>query len=411
MLNLFKENRNFRNFLLYQGFKGIGSGIFAIFMMWVVHSQYQNPFYTGVAGFMFAAPNVVGFIAGPYVDRHNKVWLIRAMCLVQLLVVGLLLVNTYAFGAWVLFLVILVFQIANMISIPAETAYLPTIVDSGDLIKANASIRISATITGLVIGVFLYLSMARGTEFSIAYAVNAAVLFLGLVFAVLMKSAVAQKPEEKDTRNYLAELKAGLVYVRSDALAHLVLVFIFSGILGHMAHVNLPMFAEIHSGEASGYIILSVIGLLGGLIGSYIARAIGAKYELSKIFTAGFLLMGIIRIIFIYVIQDSFTRSIWILALYVGLGAAIGIFFQSLQQKLLPEKIIGRVSTILTSLFSVAAALGSLLGGVMGSLLPNVDTVFIIQGVSYIVISLFMFLSVRIRKLPKISEVVPMGTE
>ena len=411
MLNLFKENRTFRNFLLYQGFRGIGSGIFAIFMMWVVHSQYHNPFYTGVAGFMFAAPNVVSFIAGPYVDRHNKVWLIRAMCFVQLLVVGLLLVNTYALGAWVLFLVILVFQVANMISTPAETAYLPTIVDSGDLIKANAFIRISATIAGLVIGVFLYVAMARGAAFSTAYAVNAAVLLHGLIFAALLRSATEQKPQEKDTKNYFAELKAGLTYVKSGALAHLVLVFIFSGILGHMAHVNLPMFAEIHSGEASGYIILSAIALLGGLIGSYIARAIGTKYELAKIFTAGFLLMGIVRIIFVYVIQDNFTRSILILALYAGLGAAIGIFFQSLQQKLFPEKIIGRVSTILTSLFSVAAAIGSLLGGVMGSLLPSVDTVFIIQGISYIFISLLMFLSARIRKLPKIGEVVPMDTE
>lgn len=404
MLIIFFQNRNFRNFLLYQAFCGIGRGIFAIFMMWVVHFQYQNSMYTGIAGFMFAFPNVASFIAGPFVDRRSKVALIRAACYAQLCIAGLLLALSLTFqpAVWFLFIAIFVFQVANMISSPAETAYLPTIVDSDDLIKANAFIRITATIVGLSIGTLLYLLMARGAEFFVAYAINTSVLFIALVFSIFIKSAsTAEKPTNK---NYFTQLKDGLEYVKKGVIAHLVLVFMLTSIMGNMAYVNLPMFAEIHTGEASGYIIFTAIGLVGGILGSYIARAIGAKYKLSVIFICGFIAMGIARIIFVNIIDDNFRRALWILALYAGLGSAVGIFFDSLQQKLLPEKIIGRVSTINTSLFSIAASIGALLGGVLGAILPNVDTVFVIQGAAYIIIGLCLCFSSHVRMLPKSNE-------
>jgi len=56
---LFKENKNFRSFLFFLIFSSMGTGIFGIFMMWVVHSQFQNPLYTGIASFMFSFPAIL----------------------------------------------------------------------------------------------------------------------------------------------------------------------------------------------------------------------------------------------------------------------------------------------------------------------------------------------------------------
>jgi len=408
MTKLFTQNSNFRNFLLYQVLKGIGSGIFAIFMMWAVHYQFQNTWYTAVAGFMFAFPSVASFVAGPFVDRRGKAALIRIASFVQICVIGFLLAPI-ELGVWAIFLAILIFAIANMISSPAEKAILPSIVNGDELIKANALINILGTVTGLAIGIFLYFTMVDDGSFSTVFLVNIAALIGGLVFAMLLKDFAKSTDSKLSSvemrQNYFAELKTGFAYVKKDALAHLVIVFACMSIIGNMAYVNLPMFAEIHRGDGSGYIILMAVSMVGGVVGSYIANIVAPKFELGKIFIAGLILMGIARIVFVHVISNDFRRALLILVLYSGLASAVGLMFHSMQQKMLNKNIIGRVSTIITTIVSIAAAGGALVGGLAGTLLPNVDMVFIIQGVIYIIIGLGVSLSGHVRKLPKISDV------
>ena len=403
MSNLFKKNRNFRNYLLYQTFAGLGHGMFAMFMMWAVHARYQNTLYTGIAGFMFAAPRVASFIIGPFVDRSSKVAIMRVTRFVQLVIVGLLLVQPFMFGVWFTFLAILVFTIANTICTPAETAFLPGIVGSDDLVKANAFIRILATVGGLAIGGFLYFSLDGRGDFTIVFAVNAAVLFLAFAFALLIRRDEKSLPEY-DGGNYFAELKNGFSYIRSGVMAHLVIVFILTSIVANAAYVNLPMLAEIHTGSASGYILLAAVSMVGGVLGVYIARAVSVKLELFKIFVIGFIAMGAARIIFVHVIADDFRRALLILALYAGIVGAIGLLVHSLQQKILPKKILGRFFTIETTLLGLAAAIGSLVGGAAGRALPDVDTVFVIQGAAYILIGLGLCFSRHVRALGKIGD-------
>ena len=409
MSSLFKENRNFRYFLLNQTFAGIGSGMFAMFMMWVVHFQYNNTLYTGIAGFMLAAPRVASFIVGPLVDRRSKVAIMRVTCLVQLVVVGLVLALPLVtgIGVWFIFPAILVFEIANTFSIPARTAFLPRVVGSDELVKANASIRILGTLGGLAIGAFLYFILRGSGDFALVYAVNAAVLFLGFVFALLIRHhEISEKSTpEYEAGNYFAELRNGFSYITKGLMAHLVMVFILTAMVANAALVNLPMFAEIHTGVASGYILLAFISLAGGVLGAYIAGAVSGKLELSKIFIMGFIAMGAVRILFVHVIADDFRRALLILALYTGIAGAIGLLAHSLQQKILPKKILGRFFTIETTLLGIAAAVGSLAGGVAGRVLPEVDMVFIIQGGVYIVIGLGLCFSRYIRALPKMEDV------
>jgi len=411
MSKLFLANGNFRNFLLFQTFRGIGSGIFSIFMMWMIHFEYQNPFYTGAVGFMFAFPFIASFIVGPFVDKRNKVTLIRIACFVQFIIAGLLLVIPYIFtpGIWFFLFAVFIFYTALVIDQPAETALLPMIVDGEDLIKANALINIVATAFGLGIGVFLYFSMDGNNGFQLVYAINAAVLLIALVFSALLRSPESKQSDVKaDTavfKTYFTELKAGLLFVRHGVVMFLIVFLVFMDIFASVAYVNLPMFAQVHTGQASGYIILTALAMVGGILGSYISRIVGAKLEVWKIFVACFILAGIARIVFVNVIAQDFSRALWIYILYIGLGSTIGMFFRTLMQKLPPKHMIARVNTITTSLFSVTSALGALLGGLLGTLIANVDTVFIIQGISYIVIGVCICLTGPIRKLPKIDDV------
>ena len=407
MLKLFLGNGAFRIFLLFRAFSGIGVGIFRIFMMWAVHAQYQNPLYTGIAGFMFVAPFVASFLAGPLVDRLNKACLLRVACFAGFCVAALLLAVPYAGrpGVWFLHLAILVFSIADVFAGPAATALLPRIVGDDDLVKANALVNIAGTVAGLCIGVALYVMMARGAGFGLVHGVNAAVLLAAFVFSFFLRDKGHAQAGGAELRAYFAELALAFAFVRRGIMRHMVIALVFVFLFAEIAYVNVPMFAELHMGTASGYILLSALALVGGILGSFISRIAGPRLELSKIFVAGFIAAGIARIAFVSVIATDVSRAVWIYILYAGLGSALGIFMRTLKQKLSPKDMIGRVDAITASIASAAAAIGAILGGAAGALLPSVDAALVIQGTSSIAIGAFLLLSRRVRMLPKINDV------
>jgi len=381
-----------------------------MFMMWAIHALYQNPIYTGVAGAMFAAPMMASFIIGPFVDRWCKVAVLRISCFVMLIAVGVVMVAPNVFdgpGAWFMLFSILMFSIAAVFGNAAGTALLPQVVGGDDLVKANVMVQITGTVTGLAIGVVLYVLMVRGAAFELVYGVNAAVLLLGLVFSFGLRGARAvAEAEQVSFKAYFNELRAGLSFVAKGAMLPLVIGMIFMSFAADMAYVNLPMFAEEHLGTATGFIILSAIAMAGGVIGSYIGGVVAPKLALWKIFVMCFIAAGVARILFVMVIPDNFTRALLIHVLYAGLASTVVIFFRSLTQKLPPSHFVGRVTTLTASFQGVAAAFGALLGGYLGSVLPRVDVVFFIQGAAYIAIGLGLFVSGRVRGLPKIGDVV-----
>jgi MFS family permease len=258
-------------------------------------------------------------------------------------------------------------------------------------------------------GAFLYFAMAGGAEFELVYVVNVAVLLIALIASIFVKSNEPKKTEIKEKshlKTYFTELKEGFTFARRGVMMVLILMFLTVDLFASVAYVNVPMLAQVHTGEASAYILLTALALIGGLIGSYITRIIGPKFEVWKVFVGCLVLAGIARIIFVNVLPDNFTRALWIYAIYIGLGSTVGMFFGTLEQKLPPKHMVARISTITISLFGITSAFGALLGGIMGNLLPNVDMIFIIQGASYIAIGLCVCLSKRIRNLPKIDDVV-----
>jgi len=425
MSKVFSRNMNFKGFLLFSSLFGIGRGMFAIFMMWVVHALYQNPVYTGVAGFMFAAPTVAGFIVGPFVDRCEKIALLRIVCIVQLCVVAFILgVSLMAQpGAWLILIAILVFSIMGVVGGAAVTALLPRIVIPDDLVSANVITQIVGTIGGLIIGTSLYAFMTAGVGFELVYGVNGVILLVGLLASYGLRGETeaaenlmddtdaagdlrgTTQVDKNSQTSYLAELWEGVSFIKGGVLLPLAVAFATTSLFANIAHVNLPAFAEVHTGTGSGYIILSALALVGGVVGSYIAGIIAPKFALSKIFVMCFVVAGVFRVLFVYVIPGNFVRALLIFVLYAGLIGTVNIFSGTLVQKLPPKYIVGRITTINASLFGVTAAIGALVGGFAGRMFADVDTVFIIQGMAYIAVGVCLYFIKPVRALPMIGEI------
>jgi len=408
MLSLFCKNRNFRILLLFSTFTGIGGGMFGIFMMWAVHTLYRNPVYTGVAGFMFTAPMVASFVVGPLVDRWRKVTVFRVTALIKFFAVGSLLVSQLLGlpGVWLPFAVIFAHSAATLFFNPAYTAVYPLIVGDDDLVKANALVNIVGIATGLLIGCALYFLMAHGAGFSVVYGMNTAILLIALTFSIFLRADEPKtKTDNSDLATYFSEMKDGITFVKKGVMLPFLITTILMSFIGSAAYVNLPMFVEVHTNIATGYIILSALALVGGLVGSFISRMVEPYFKLWKILVAFHIVAGIARIVFVYFMAQIFVAALGVFVLYAGITATIGIFTRAIVQKVPPKSFISRVDTNMASIGAVAAAIGALAGGFLATMLPSVDYVFVIQGGAYIVVGVLLCVSKHFRGLSKVSEI------
>ena len=409
MLSLFFKNPGFRNYLLYTVFGNVAWGIFGIFMMWFIHSEFQNPFYTGFTGFMFAVTSIASFLVGPFVDKRNKATLLRFTQFTGFLVI-LAILGVYMTaqpGVWFYHAMIFIVATISLISAPAGAALMPRIVGDDELLKANSFIQITGILFGIGVGVFLFFSMVQGVDSALIFAVCTVLLFISVIFSIFLRSGeeANENTTQTNTSTYFAELKEGFVFIKSSVLLLLIIAVLAQDFAVSIAYVNVPMLAQIHTGEASAYIILTAMALMGGLIGAYVSRIIGPRLEVWKVLFACFVLAGIARILFVHVIVDNFARSLIIHAFYIGMGSTIGIFFHTLTQKLPPKRLVARVSTIIVSLVGITSALGALLGGILGSILPNIDMIFVLQGGIYIAAGVIISMLKKVRALPKIDKV------
>ena len=411
MLKLFLQNHNFRSLTLFSTFGGMGRGMFSIFMMWAIHAMYQNPMYTGIAGFMFGAPLVAGFLVGPFVDRWNKARVLRTVEFTKFCVVALMLVAhiNFTVGVWFFFIAIFIFSASSMFSNPALTALLPRVVDSEDLVKANAAMNIFGIISGIGLGVVMFTFSTDEINFNRFYGITAVLLFVASLFTFLFRykehsgDTATSNEGSAPLKEYLKELGEGFSFVKKGALLFITIAILSERLADNIAYVNFPMFIDMRLGSAFSYMMFVFLAMAGSVIGSFICRLVESKLKLWMIMAAGFVVAGVARIMFISVLTDSFARAVVMYLVYVGFGSVVGIFYQVLIQKLPPKTLTARVYTATTSLSAVAAAIGALAGGLLGTHL-YIDNVFFFQVGAYIAIGILLCFSRQIRSLPVISS-------
>jgi len=409
MITLFKENKIFRVLLGYRLFSGLGGGIFQIFMLLSIHLIYENPMYTGIAGFIVAVPFIFSFAVGPVVDKSKKSTILRWTTLLEFTVLALLAFTPLHEQIGILFMygVILVFAIAAVFELPTKTALLPQIVQDESIVKANSLIQIAQLIGGIGVAALLFVTLREGANanFSFIYGVSAVFLIIAFMFALLVKEPDKKEANAKpETSNYISDLKAGAKFIRHNVLLFIVIAFVSMSVFAEIASVNRPEFYEYYAG-AQGYIIFMIMALIGGIIASVLAGVLGSNFRVGRLLFVLLMITGAIRIVFVIVIPSSLIGAYIIAVFYAAISGPIDIAFTSLGQKIPPKDMVGRVDTIATTIAAIFVAIGALLGGFLGSIVPDVDYIFIFHGISFGVIGVFILLVPSIRKLPKMDKI------
>ena len=413
MYELFKQNKMYRVFLVYQFFSAIGSGIFSMFILLATHLIYQNPLYTSIAGFLIAAPHIFSFAVGPVVDRRDKIVIMRITTLLEFLVLSLLAFTPLLdnLGVMFMFAVIFVYSIAELFESPASSALLPQIVSGEEILQANSLINIVTMSGGIVIGIVLFTALAGEVNFNFLFGLSAVFLVAAFFISLFLKNPFDEKITEKAENaenmsriNYIADLKEGSMFVRRSILLYVVIAFSAMGFFGEITFVNRPMFLEYHVG-AQGYIVFALMVLIGGIIASSFVGKVGNKFRLGRLVPMLLILSGIMRVAFAFIVPGSYAGGLAAQILYAASGSSAAIILSSLNQKVPPKDMVGRVDTILSTFLAIFIALGALAGGFLARAVPVVDYIFILTGACIVLIGVFLALIPSFRKLPTMNEI------
>jgi len=155
----------------------------------------------------------------------------------------------------------------------------------------------------------------------------------------------------------------------------------------------------------AGYVLFAMLSMAGGIFASALVGSLGKQFAIGKLWLVLFVAAGVVRIFFVQLLPANFNAGLGILMLFAALSAASNIIFSTMLQKLPPKDMIARISTLNTTVFAIFVALGALVGGVIGRAVPNVDLIFMAQGVVYVVLGAALYAVPSVRRLPKIDDI------
>jgi len=296
ILRVFSE-RSFLFLWIGEVFTQISTNLFNFFLLLVVYKlTHSNTAVSGIV-LTFTIPAIFfGSIAGVYVDRWNKKYVliitnsIRALLLVLL---AFMLNNVV-----MIYVISLLFSILVQFFIPAESPMIPLVVRKQFLLHANALFGLA--IFGSILVAYV-LSGPILILFQPFYSVLlfAAMLFMGAIFIIFVKPDYA-KPvklaKKAKQLNLFNDIKQTLSFMRhTKMISHSLFLLSLSQIL----ILILATIAPGYSSQVLGIpveqfpIIFVTPAALGMVIGSVVLVNVFHNHPQQRIITTGIFLSGI----------------------------------------------------------------------------------------------------------------------
>ncbi|GAA0224305.1 MFS transporter [Halobacterium noricense] len=346
--------------------------------MWLAFELGGSSFYTGLAGFLTMLPQAFQFLAGPLVDRRQLRRILVGTQVAQgILVLAIPLAAMMGLlSVWVVLVVMPIVSLLNQFVYPAQQAALPRVVEKEELIEANSAFSFAyqgvdfvfTALGGIVVAVVgaVALYLIDSVTFAIA-----ALVFVGVQIPPAENQEHDRDGDGKNVSfvidEYRAQLADGIRYVRGS-----VLVWVLVGSLVVNATIGtalavLPAYANTYGGpDTYGFILAAVTG--GMLVGSLSATPL-KRFSLATLSIGGFAFSGLSWLAAVGIGWLPATVALFFLS-GVPVGAT-NVIFAAMIQSVVPENLMGRVSSVLASGSVGAMPLGSLLGGIGGDAFGN----------------------------------------
>ena len=391
--------RDYRLIFLTGGISTIGNWMEIVLRNWLVY-QISNgsPMILGLSNFVHWLPFLIlSPIAGVFVDRWEKRWLLVAtqgtLTLVTTLLGVLTLLGTIQI--WHIMVLTLIHGISEAVDSPARQSLVSDLVDKGAVMNAislNSTVFYGTRLIGPAIGGFLITAAGTG----IGFLINA-LTFVPYIVALLFIRPMVSSPLTGKTWGNFIE---GLRYVGKNpaALTILIVVGVIS-VFTSSYQALLPIFADdiLHAGP-KGLGFLSAATGLGSVIGSLLLAFYSHRLTRQGLFICAMAAcFGGSLLIF------ALSKVYWVsLLCMVVTGASNTTFTSSGSAVLLtnvPAQFRGRVMGVFTMTSQGTNVFGSVLIGGLGSAFGATGGLAISSAIAVLAAAMALILAPGFRRL------------
>lgn len=317
---------------------------------------------TGISVAFMIPFALIGPIAGVFVDRWNvKRTMIASDLIRAVLAIGLV----FATSLTQIYVILFLLSTVSAFFMPAQTVTLRTIVPREGLLSANALVQqafqimriISPALAGAMAGWF-----GAGSCYwldSVTY-IYSATMIMTLVIA---REPVAPSKDSHPIKSVLSDLTVGVKFIFTHATISFVIMAMTAGMFAISCFG--PLIAvyvrdELQANSVVFGIVNSLIGV-GMIGGTLLMNRFAQKLSKTHLALWGLLTMGA------FVIVLAAFKSIAAASISM-LGVGVGVVFvfvsaQTLMQGQTPMELIGRVSSSVMSVLSIAQLVGLVFSG------------------------------------------------
>jgi MFS family permease len=311
-----------------------------------------------------------GLVAGAWVDRVRcrpvllATDLGRAVLMLTVPAAALL----GALALWHLYAVMLAVGVLTVFFDVAHQSYLPRLLPPGELAGANAKLAANASVGALAgAGAGGYLVQVLTAPF--VFLVDAVSMVWSAVWIRAVRHREPPVPRAPD-RHLGREIVQGLRFVAGHPLLRPIALYTGTVVLCQATGMGLGVVFLVRDiGLPAGVIgALGTVGLLGALLSAGLARRLTARFGEVRALVLGAAALGPAFL------AQGFTTPGWGLAWWVvsGFVASFCIVLTNvaqatIRQTVCPPELLGRVGATMELTMWGVIPLGSLLGGVLGT--------------------------------------------
>jgi predicted MFS family arabinose efflux permease len=345
------------------------------------------------------APGILlGTVAGVFIDRWDRKRVLVACNLLQAVTVTALLLVPHGGPLSVVYAVAAVQSSISAFSMPTETAVLPSLVRTDQLLEANAMNALNnrvGRLAGVPAGAVLlgWLGLDWVVFVDSASFLAAALLVTPIVIPSRPEPHEGVLGPAAETESALRALwnewVQGLRTVGDDrAIAVLFVVFGLMTFGGTMLDpLFVPWVRDILDQGPSVYALLMTTHACAGILGSLLIGAVGSTLPARALIGWTSVAAGMLLVVRFNV------PVVWVAVVLSAIGGmtavASSVGVETLAQQRVPESMRGRVFGSLQSTIWLLSLLGATVGGILGEaigIVPALDVAALLTAVAGIVV-------------------------
>lgn len=327
----------------------LGDGIYFVAIAWQAYALSNAPTALSVVGAAWTLPTVVFLLVGGAVsDRLERRRVLIAASVTEALAVGLIgvLSVTGALELWMLLGLVAVYGAAEAFFLPSFEAIVPTLVDPDDYTAATALDHFVRPMAVQLLGPALGGILVAVANPGVAFLVDGATFLVTVCTLSMMRTTPHLGGTRRSAREAMAEIAEGFRFVRANPWLWGTLMAACLSLLAFFGpyQVLVPYLVKnhLHGGGAMFGAIKAAGGVGAILSAAAIAQAGLPRRCISLMFTAWSLqalaLVG-------FAVADHAWAFAIIALVGGGLSAAGNVVWGTLMKALVPNEMLGRVSS------------------------------------------------------------------